>query len=539
MHNDKTGRTVTRFGIIALLTLISGAWTAAPDVKMPSIFGSHMVLQRFMSIPIWGTADPGEKITVTLEPAAPPSATDASSAKQKKLSTRTKAGKDGRWKVKLGALPAGGPWRMTVAGKSTMVFDDVLIGEVWVCSGQSNMQMTLGSVMGVETDVAAAGFPRLRYFSVALTSREEPQFDFPGVAMNWTACTPDVVKKFSAVSFYFGREIHRELNVPVGLIHSSWGGSIAEAWTRTNTLRSKPALLPIVDNIDSLKAVYPEAKERFKKHSAEVEEQRKAGKPVLYVLPPRGPGERDWPSGLWNAMIAPMVPYAIRGAIWYQGESNSVRAAQYRTLFPTMIRDWRNAWGQGNFPFLFVQLANWNTETIPVEGTWGSWPELREAQLMTLKLPNTGMAVAVDIGDSTNIHPNNKLDVGRRLARGALGIAYKKNIEWYGPAYRSMKREGGSVRLLFDHAAGLKASGGALTGFEIAGADRVFHRASAVIEGSTVVVSSPKVTEPAAVRYGWDDNPYCSLYNGAGLPASPFRTDSWPGITDGNFRPVP
>lgn len=531
MHVNKAVKISIRSCIAALFALVFATGTASPDVKMPSIFGSHMVLQRFAPIPVWGTADPGERVTVTLEPASPASA-------EKTLSAKAKAGKDGRWKVKLGALPAGGPWRMTVTGMNTLVFDDVLVGEVWVCSGQSNMWWQLGSVRGVDTDVAAANYPNLRYFSVALTSREEPQFDFPGVAMKWTACSPGEVKKFSAVSFFFGREIHRELDVPVGLIHSSWGGSIAEAWTRPDALRSRPELRPIVDNIDSLKAVYPEAQDRYKKHAAEVEEQRKAGKPVLYTLPPRGPGERDWPAGLWNAMIAPMVPYAIRGAIWYQGESNSVRAAQYRTLFPTMIRDWRKAWGQGNFPFLFVQLANWNTEVVPVEGTWGSWPELREAQSMTLRLPATGMAVAIDIGDSTNIHPNNKVDVGRRLARCALGIAYKKNIEWNGPVYRSMKREGNAVRLLFDHASGLTASGGAPTGFEIAGTDRVFHRASAVIEGSAVVVSSPEVSAPVAVRYGWDDNPYCNLYNGAGLPASPFRTDSWQGITEGKYRPA-
>ncbi len=256
-------------------------------------------------------------------------------------------------------------------------------------------------------------------------------------------------------------------------------------------------------------------------------------------LPPRTPGERDYPSGLFNAMIAPMIPYGISGVIWYQGESNSVRARQYRTLFPAMINDWRRAWKQGNFPFLFVQLANWETDTIPVEGTWGSWPELREAQLMTLSLPNTGMAVTIDIGDSTNIHPNNKWDVGHRLALNALQIAYGRYIVKSGPIFTAMFRDGGRIRLRFRHIANGLVAGNMepLKGFTAAGIDRVFYKAEARIEGNEVIVSSEEVTQPVAVRYAWDDNPENNLYNSAGLPASPFRTDDWPGITDGKLKP--
>lgn len=529
----------TRNAVTAVLAFAMFTAAAHPDVRLPGIFGDNMVFQRGLPAPVWGKADPGETVTVTLKGAGKPDAPDPLMRASEVRTARTTAGADGRWMVRLRKLPAGGPYRMTVAGKNTVVFENAAVGEVWVCSGQSNMWWTVELVKGIEDAVAASDYPSLRYFTVAMTSLEEPQFDFPGAKPEWVECTHETAKKFSAVAFFFGKNLQEELHIPIGLIHSSWGGSVAEAWTSIGTLRSDPLLRPIVDNLDSLKTFYPRAKERYLMRAAEAEKALKEGRAALYVLSPRGPGERDWPSGLYNAMIAPMIPYGIRGVIWYQGESNSVRAAQYRTLFPAMIRDWRKAWGQGSFPFLFVQLANWNTETIPVDDGWGSWPELREAQLMTLGLPNTGMAVAIDIGDSTNIHPNNKTEAGRRLALAALHVAYSRDIEWSGPIYRSMKRAGSSVRLRFGHAAGgLTSLGGKpLTGFEIAGGDRVFHPAEARIEGREVVVSSPAVTDPAAVRYGWDDNPYCTLANSAGLPASPFRTDRWTGMTEGKLRP--
>ena len=523
--------------LVALAALLALAGAALANVQLPNIFGDNMVLQRDQAIPVWGKADPGEKITVVL------TASGAPGAKGKKPERRTgkaTAGKDGRWMVKLGKLPAGGPYEMMVTGKNTIQFTNVLAGEVWVCSGQSNMNFQLEWLPNTKSDVSTANFPNIRYFSVDLVSSETPLFDFSGAKPKWVECSPETASKFSAVAFYFGKDIYKEIGVPVGLIHSSWGGSIAEAWTTMKTLRSDPKLRPIVENLDRLKAEYPKAKADYDRRNAELQKAQKEGRTVLYPLPPRAPGEKDWPSGLYNAMLYPMIPYGIRGVIWYQGESNSVRAEQYRTLFPAMIKDWRDAWGQGDFPFIYVQIANWKTDTIPVEATWGSWPELREAQLMTLNVKNTTMAVTIDVGDSTNIHPADKQSVGSRLARGALKLAYGRKVEWSGPLYTSMRRDGERIRLRFDHVGkGLVAKGGALTGFTVAGEDRTFHPASAYIEGNEVVVRSERVSAPAAVRYGWSDNPYCNLYNSEQLPASPFRTDSWPGVTDGIYKPAP
>ncbi len=533
---------LNRFGkraVALFLIVFLGSAFARAEVRVPGVFGDRMTLQREMKIPVWGEAAPGEKVTVLLVADGIPEGSKAKSPERRV--GRATAGKYGRWMVKLGKLPAGGPYTLTIAGENTLAFKDVLIGEVWVCSGQSNMWWRMEALKGVEQEIGDAKYPNLRYCSIAMVSSPRPLFDFPGEKPEWVDTTPESVKKFSAVAYYFGKEIHQELNVPVGLIHSSWGGSIAEAWTRIEALRADPVLRPIVDNLDKLKADYPKAKEEFARQTAEANQARKEGRTVPFILPPRGPGERDWPSGLWNAMIATMVPYGIKGVIWYQGESNSVRAWQYRRLFPAMIKDWRKAWGQGNFPFVFVQIANWRTHTIPVEGTWGSWPELREAQLMTLSSTgNTAMAVAIDIGDSTDIHPNNKWDVGRRLALGALKTAYGRKIAHSGPIYKSMKRKGNAVRLRFDHIGEyLKTTEGQpLSGFMIAGDDREFFPAGARIEGKEVVVWSGRVEKPAAVRFGWDDNPYCNLYNSAGLPASPFRTDRWPGVTDGKTRPL-
>ena len=437
-------------------------------------------------------------------------------------------------------MEAGGPYKMIITGNNTITFTNVMIGEVWVCSGQSNMQWTVKATKGIDDEVASADYPDIRLFTVDRVSKETPQYDFSGKRPMWTPCNPKTVLDFSAVAFFFGRELHEKLNTPIGLIKSCWGGSVAEAWMRFETIESTPELKPIIDNLDSVIAAYPEAKERYDKKIAEQQKARAEGKAVKeYILPPRGPGERDYPSGLYNAMLAPMIPYGIRGVIWYQGESNSVRAHQYRTLFPTMIRDWRKAWKQGNFPFLFVQLSNWETDNVAVQRGWGSWPELREAQLMTLSVPNTAMAVTIDIGDESNIHPNNKWDVGHRLALGALHVAYGSDVIYSGPIYKSMKIDGNSIRLLFEHVSdGLgNGDGGSLRGFAIAGKNRVFYPAVARIESDEVIVTSNKVSEPVAVRYGWDDNPECNLFNSAGLPASPFRTDNWQGITEGKLKP--
>jgi len=498
----------TRPILLCVVYVLLCVLPAAAAVKLPAVIGDHMVLQRDMKVPIWGTADPGEKVTVTLGDRQAVATADA----------------DGRWMVRLDPLKAGGPFEMTVAGSNRITLKDILVGEVWVCSGQSNMAMQVKTAANAHQEIAAANYPDIRLFTVARLVAAAPQSDTKGT---WVACSPQTVGDFSAAAYYFGRHLHKELNVPIGLIHTSWGGTPAEAWTSRATLEADPDLKAIVDRWDQ------ELANARKAGSAAGNQQsapkgRKAGGDLA--------GSTDRPSSLYNGMIQPLIPYAIRGAIWYQGEANAGRAYQYRKLFPAMIQDWRKAWGQGDFPFLFVQLANYQPRKP--EPADSAWAELREAQTMTLSLPKTGMAVIIDIGEGDNIHPKNKQDVGKRLALAALAIAYGRDIPYSGPMYDSMKIEGDKVRLTFRHVnGGLVAKGGVLKGFAIAGDDRKFVWADAKIDGDTVVVHSDKVAKPKAVRYAWADNPECNLYNKAGLPASPFRTDDWPGVT-ANAKPT-
>lgn len=352
-------------------------------------------------------------------------------------------------------------------------------------------------------------------------------------------CSPETVPGFSAVGYFFGRELHKELNVPIGLIHTSWGGTPAESWTRRGALESVPDCMPILERFDEAMAKYPEAKKKYDESmiawKEDVKKAKAEGKnPPRRPGAPFGPGNPHSPAGLYNAMIAPLIPYSIGGAIWYQGESNAGRAYQYRKLFPAMITNWRKDWGQGDFPFLFVQLANFMA--VDPEPVDSAWAELREAQLMTLALPNAGMAVIIDIGEARDIHPKNKQDVGKRLALWALGKSYGKKQVYSGPIYKSKRTEGNKITLEFEHVGGGLAAGGGepLKGFAVAGADRKFVWADAKIDGNTVIISSDEVSEPAAVRYGWANNPVCNLYNKEGLPASPFRTDDWPGVTVNN-----
>jgi sialate O-acetylesterase len=344
------------------------------------------------------------------------------------------------------------------------------------------------------------------------------------------------VPGFSAAAYFFGRYLHKELNIPVGLIHTSWGGTPAEAWTRREVLEAIEDCAPILKRYEDAVANYPNAMEEYKKKLAEWKDAAAKAKaegtnPPRRPREPFGPGHPHTPSGLYNAMIAPLIPYGIAGAIWYQGESNAGRAYQYRKLFKAMITNWRKDWGLGRFPFLFVQLANF-MQTKPEPGD-SAWAELREAQSMALELPNAGMAVIIDIGEADNIHPKNKQDVGKRLALWALADTYGKEMIKSGPIYRSMNVNGNSIVLEFKYVGGglVAKDGEDLKGFAVAGADRKFVWADAKIVGNTIVVSSDQVTEPVAVRYAWADNPVCNLYNTEGLPASPFRTDDWPGVT--------
>ena len=501
---------------IGLLLAVSSA--ALAEVKLPAVIGSNMVLQREAKVPIWGTADPAEQVTVTLGD----------------QHARATADDQGQWRVVLSPLKAGGPLEMIVAGKNTIKLTNLLVGEVWVCSGQSNMGVPLRGAANAEEEIAAAEYPRIRLFTLNKGVTQKPRLDAHG---EWVACSPKTAARFSAVGYFFGREIHKVLDVPIGLIDNSWGGTPAEAWTSRATLESRAELKPIIERYDQAMAVYPEAlkqyeqaKVKWREASAQAKAESKPAPPGPPAAP-FGPDHHQSPAGLYNGMVMPVVPYAIRGVIWYQGEGNAGRAYQYRTLFPAMIEDWRRAWGQGDFPFLFVQLANFQKRLA--EPADSAWAELREAQLMSLKVPNTAMAVIIDTGEADNIHPKNKQDVGRRLALAAQATVYHQNVAYSGPVYDSMAVEDNKIRLRFQHVdGGLVAKGGdQLVGFAIAGEDRKFVWARASIEGDTIVVSSDQVAKPVAVRYAWADNPACNLFNQADLPASPFRTDQWPGVT--------
>ena len=654
---------------VLLLLLLACATTSFAQVKFARLFSDHVVLQRQKPIPVWGWAKPGEKVKVTL-------------AGQ---TMDAKADPAGKWRVNFKPLEAGGPHSLQVSAKSgNASVSDVLIGEVWLCSGQSNMEWPLSNTDNAADVVARANHAEIRLFTVQKKISTTPLDDVQG---RWVVTTPEEAARFSAVGYFFGRELHQRLKTPIGLINTSWGGTPAEAWTSHEGLLSSPELKPILDRYESSLSASPATKETYARALAKWEEAnlyidrenkgealgyadpsastagwatmdlpkqfeaaglkidgavwfrrvveipetwagrdlvlnltaiddydityfngKKIGStgrempdsyqvPRMYVVPGslvragsnliavrvfdrageggfgaagemslrsfaadgskpislRGPWEYkveqalepknvDWgtrpepvassnqnsPSVLYNAMIGPLVPFAIRGAIWYQGESNAGRAYQYRTLFPIMIRDWRRAWGRV-FPFYFVQLANWRPRKEQPDES--DWAELREAQAMTLREPQTGMAVAIDIG-GLDLHPRNKLDVGRRLAAWALADVYGEKVIPSGPLFDGFSIEGDKVRIRFKHGSGLKTNdGGPVKGFAIAGADRKFVWAEARIEGQTVVVWSPSISKPVAVRYGWADNPAVNLYNKADLPASPFRTDDWPGIT--------
>jgi len=472
---------------IAIIFMLTAVLTIRAEIRLPQVFTSNMVLQQQTDAPIWGKATSGSEVTVV------PS--------WDTIVYRVQAGDNGQWSLKVKTPAAGGPYTVAiVCGAESLTLHNILIGEVWLCSGQSNMEMPLagwGKVQNFEQEIASANFPKIRLLQVDKNTSPIPLSDISSTNGGWKECSPATISDFSAVAYFFGRHLYQYQSVPIGLINTSWGGTVAEAWTSRESLMMMPDFISPMEDVIS-KPETDDAK--------------------------RNPNR---PTVLFNAMIRPLAPFAIRGAIWYQGESNADRARQYRDLFPLMIHDWRKTWGD-DFPFYYVQLANYmKRQTEPQESRWA---ELREAQLRTLRLDNTGMAVTIDIGDADDIHPKNKQDVGVRLALNARAQTYGEPIPYSGPIYRSYNIEDNRIRIVFGHAVdGLRSSDEKdLRGFTIAGPDHVFHWAKATRAGDNeIIVSSPDVKFPVAVRYAWADNPDCNLCDGAGLPASPFRTDDW------------
>jgi len=497
--------------LVVTSALLSLAPTARADVKLPAIFGNHMVLQRDAVVPVWGTAAPGEEVTVAI-------AGQTESAK---------AGADGKWSVKLTKLAAAGPHTLTVKGKNTVTFSDVLVGEVWLGSGQSNMAMTVNRAKDYEQEQAAAKFPEIRMFTESSAAATTAQTEGKG---EWVVCSPETVGRFSATAFFFGREIHRTLTVPVGLINSSVGGTPIESWIAPEAQKASPELKAFFEGQkQAAKDFDPvKAKAKFEQDQAKWKEAAKQAKAEGKPAPkaPRDPvalNERKGNvGGLFNGKIAPLIPYAIRGALWYQGEANSTpdKAPFYHAQLTLLVNDWRARWGY-DLPFAWVQLPNFG-------GAGRDWPAVREAMLKTLALKDTGMAITIDIGEEKDIHPKNKQDVGRRLAAWALGTVYGQKVATSGPLPAGHQVRGSELLLSFKHTdGGLVAKRGELKGFVVAGEDKQWKSARARIEGDKVIVSSADVKQPVAARYAWENWPTCNLYNGAGLPASPFRTDDW------------
>ncbi len=629
---------------------------ADADVRLPGFFGDNMVLQRNQPIPVWGRADAGESINIRFN----------------KQRVDVKADGDGKWMIKLNAEKAGGTFQLTVKGKNTITLKNILVGEVWICSGQSNMEFTVHSSINADKEMTGAMFPQIRHIKIPHAVSPTPLNDIKSA--EWKVCSPQTVGDFTAIGYFFARELFNDLKVPVGLINTSWGGTHVETWTsrkafendvefkdmiatmphinldsltevRKKAARQKleelqgpsrsysnpsiwkefdindskwpvmqlPGLwekqlgdvdgivwfrktltLPATDSgkaatlelgmiddsdetyvngrkVGSLKGKYNEKRKyaipagllKTGKNIIAVRVEDTGGGGGVYgdssdmrlsvgngVTPLSGVwqfrvesvsaenasiGPNSYPTLLFNAMVNPLIPFAFKGVLWYQGESNAGRAYQYRKAFPLMITDWRKQWNQGNFPFLFVQLASFNASNGNSR-KGSTWAELREAQTMTLSLPNTGMAVTTDVGEARDIHPRNKQDVGRRLAAIALHDVYGKNVAYSGPVYKSMSTEGNKITLSFTHSNGglvTKEEGAALDGFEIAGSDQIFYPANAEITGDRIVVSADSVSNPVAVRYAWRDNAEeANLFNKEGFPAMPFRTDKWKGITE-------
>ncbi|WP_069659792.1 sialate O-acetylesterase [Arcticibacter eurypsychrophilus] len=650
-----------------ILAVLSIGFSAQAKVVLPAVFSDNMVLQQKTNAAIWGKTDAGKTVRISIT--------------WSKKSYSAKADQTGNWKIMIPTPSYGGPYEMTISDGDKTILKNMLIGEVWLCSGQSNMQLPLagwGKINNYQQEIADANYPNIRLLQAEHIASNTPLEDVKVQYGGWNPCTPQNIAEFSAVAYFFAREIYKKKGVPIGLIHTSWGGTIAEAWTSGETLKNMPDFAMAADKIAQSGQVkstlsYAQQLEAWNRALMQKDAGYAQQKPIwvassfdatawktmvvpafweqsalpdfngvvwfrkkviipaswagkelkiylgtiddddiayfdgekvgetqgftknrVYTIPadkvkagefalavrvfdgaggggfygdknvvsvasanggrvsldgdwqykegvnlkdidamPASDNEPNRPTVLYNAMVHPFIQFAIKGAIWYQGESNADRASQYRTLFPAMITDWRKYWNIGDFPFYYVQLANFmKVNEQPVASAWA---ELRDAQLQTLSVPNTGMAVAIDIGDAVDIHPKNKQEVGRRLALIALANTYGEKIAYSGPLFQSQKISGSAIKLNFKfNEGGLKAKdGGVLTGFSIAGADQKFHWAKAVVQGNEISVSSDEVQHPVAVRYAWADNPVCNLVNGAGLPASPFRTDKWTESTYG------
>lgn len=492
----------------SLLILFAGALLQA-QVTLPTILTSHMVIQRDLPVHVWGMAAPGQTVTAAFHGE----------------SESTTADRFGRWSVYLKPEPAGGPFQMVVKGTGvkgaegaqSVTLDDVLVGDVWVASGQSNMEFAMHQAATAAEDLPRAANPRIRLMMV---KKKAADYALDNVDTDgWTVSSPDTARDFSAVAWYFAREIEKRENVPVGVIDSTWGGSVAESWTRLTALGENASLAPLFVSRGKMTDHGADSMLEQKAEQRESNEAKAEGKPEPQFS--WHPPLESWAPGLlWNGMIAPLTPLPIRGVIWYQGESNSAlaRFPLYDRIMRTLIEDWRREWGVGDFPFLYVQISNY--KSTPAE----DWASLREQQRTTLGLRNTAMAVTIDIGNPDDVHPTDKVDVGHRLALAARAISYGDRVEYSGPMFRQATPEGATIRAWFDHADGLTARGGEVTGFEVAGADGKFSPATARIEGATVIASSQEVPQPVFVRYGWANSPQCNLFNGDGLPASPFTS---------------
>jgi sialate O-acetylesterase len=492
-----------KLGFLTLvICLVSTSLQA--ELRLTSVITDHAVFQRNVPIHLWGEASPGEKISVAFH--------DQSIA--------TAATGLGLWEAWLKPEPAGGPFTLTIHGSSELTRSDLLVGDVWFASGQSNMEMPLAGfpptahVTNAEQEIAQADLPQVRLLRVEHQSSDSPLAGFSGI---WQPCTPATAKDFSAVAYFFVREISRREHIPIGVIDSSWGGTPIDSWISLDALSADAALMPAF----AARAHFAD----MQTHLSLIEsaEKRADAEAAAHHLPtpsqPWHPDPVSWiPAGLYNGMVAPFTPYAIRGFLWYQGETDSApdRANLYAKLLPTLIADWRRQWGQGNLPFLLVQISSFES---PAE----NWGIIRDSQRRALDVANTGMAVTLDKGQRDNVHPPDKQTVGARLALAGRALAYgETSLEFSGPNYRQATREGSALEIWFDHAEGLHSSGGDLKGFEVAGADGHFVTATAKVQGTSVLVSSPEITDPVQVRYAWQNFTDANLYNGVPLPASTF-----------------